>query len=84
MKDPRFNSPRWGEGTSPFLNIFRDEAGLVTLRKLILRLGRQRFGPHPTQKQREKLECMIDLDRMERIVDRLLSATSWSDLLATP
>jgi hypothetical protein len=50
----------------------------------LLRLGRQRFGRPAGRRQKARLEALTDLDDLERIRDRLLRATSWADLLATP
>jgi hypothetical protein len=52
-------------------------------RAMILRLGRQRFKKGATRKQKTALEANTDLARLERIIDRLLTAASWDDLLAT-
>jgi hypothetical protein len=57
--------------------------GLKMLRGTISRLGEKKFGTAPTKKQRATLEGIDDLARLERISDRLLTATSWADLLAT-
>jgi hypothetical protein len=52
-------------------------------RKDIRRLAQKRFGPadEPTL---SRLEAITDMDRLERIFDRLLEATDWQDLLDTP
>jgi hypothetical protein len=42
----------------------------------LLRLGRKRFG--------QALKAIRDLDRLDRLVDRLLEASSWEQFLATP
>ena len=61
------------------------EKGRVeTMQRLILRLGRQHFAKAATKKQQAELARIADLARLERICDRLLTATSWTDLLATP
>jgi hypothetical protein len=56
----------------------------TALHEVIVALGRQRFGKAASQKQRAELDALTDLPRLERMRDRLLTATSWSDLLATP
>jgi predicted transposase YdaD len=50
-------------------------------RKVLFRLGRIRFGrlDKPT---RANIEAIDDLDRLERLSERVLNATSWADLLA--
>jgi hypothetical protein len=54
---------------------------LKQARKLLIRLGRLRFGrlDKPT---RARIESMDDLERLEHLSERLLTATSWDDLLA--
>jgi hypothetical protein len=52
-------------------------------RKLIQRVGRQRFGA-PDAAAEGTLAAIDDRDRLERIADRLFDAASWADLLATP
>jgi hypothetical protein len=64
-------------------------AGMVAgqakaLRQTILHLGRQRFGRPPTRRQYTAATALTNLSRLERISQRLLDATSWADLLATP
>jgi hypothetical protein len=48
----------------------------------ILRLGTKKFGPvsHETE---AALRAIQDRARLERILDRILDATSWADLIAT-
>jgi predicted transposase YdaD len=50
---------------------------------ILLRLGRKRFDlPDPASTA--ALEAITDLDRLERMSERLLEVTSWQELLATP
>jgi hypothetical protein len=53
-------------------------------KKTILRLGQRRFGAAADTAVATQLEAITDLARLDRIVDRLLDATSWQDLLDTP
>jgi predicted transposase YdaD len=50
-------------------------------RKLLIRLGRLRFGrlAKPTRAQ---IEAIDDLERLDHLSERVLTATSWDDLLA--
>ncbi len=50
-------------------------------RRLILRLGPIRLGS-PTERDREAIEAVGDLDRLERLSEGLLAASSWAELLA--
>jgi hypothetical protein len=82
----------WNVLKSPYLEELREkvraegrtEGRAEELRKLVLRLGRQRFGKAANRKQKAQLEALTDLAHLERIGDRLLTAASWADLLSTP
>jgi predicted transposase YdaD len=50
--------------------------------RLLLRLGRQRFGAADAATE-AALQAIRDLDRLERLADVVLTATSWQELLAT-
>ncbi|HEV3437441.1 MAG TPA: DUF4351 domain-containing protein [Gemmata sp.] len=52
-------------------------------RSLVLRFGAKRFGRVPAVVE-SALHAISDLGRLERISDRILEATDWNDLLATP
>jgi hypothetical protein len=60
-----------------------EEGEEIRAKKDILRLGQERFG-RPDESTTAKLNGMNDLDRLDRVIGRLLSATSWQDLLDTP
>ena len=49
-------------------------------RRLILRLGQIRFGP-PAEEIRKAIESIEDVDRLERLGDRLIVVASWAELL---
>ncbi len=64
------------------------EKGLIEGRvegrvEALLRLGRIRWGD-PKEAQRQDLERIVDIDRLERMTERLLQAGSWQELLETP
>lgn len=77
---------------SPYLEELREKARTEAriegrtgaLREILLRLGRQRFGKAASRKQKAQLEALTALTHLERIRDRLLTAASWADLVATP
>jgi hypothetical protein len=48
---------------------------------LILRQGQSRFGP-PDAQVLTAVEAIQDLERLEQLSDRLLTAASWAELLA--
>ncbi len=84
---------RWNMQTSPFWDEIRAEGraqgreqgreeGKVTgARALLLRQGRRKFGRAPTRKQREELEAVADLTRLEEMGERLFDVGSWGELL---
>jgi hypothetical protein len=53
---------------------------LKGIRKTLIRQGRIRFG-RLDKGSRARIEAIDDLDRLELLSERLLSATSWADLL---
>ena len=52
-------------------------------RRILLRLGTRRFGP-PDSATAAALGALADVERVERMTEQLLDATSWADVLATP
>ncbi len=62
----------------------KTEGQVETLRETVSQLGRQRFGKAASRKQKTQLNAIADVDRLERIRNRILTAASWDDLLATP
>ena len=60
------------------------EEGKIEARQVVLlRLGERRFGP-PGPDARAALNCISDLNRLDRLIDQLLDASNWDELLATP
>lgn len=63
-----------------------DEGREAEAKRLILRIGGRRFGS-PDESVKAKLSAITeDLDRLERMMDRLAdgAAASWQDVLDTP
>ncbi len=58
----------------------REEGRIEQTRKIILRQGKRKFGK-PTAAIAAVIEGTDDLHRLERLSDRLLTASSWQDLL---
>ena len=59
--------------------------GIGELRRshqMLLRLGQQKFGS-ATAATQKRLEAIDDLARLDRLIDAILTATSWKELLAT-
>jgi hypothetical protein len=57
-----------------------EEGAIKHTRELILRLGRKQLGD-PTDKQKNKLQAIDDLERLDRIAEKVLTAKSWDALL---
>ena len=49
----------------------------------LLRLGQRRFGA-PSIAAEAALRAITDVERLARLIDRLLDASSWEELLSTP
>jgi hypothetical protein len=52
-------------------------------RNVLLIQGRKKFGPPPPDRE-AALAAITDRARLERMAERILDATGWDDLLATP
>lgn len=50
-------------------------------RATLLRLGARRWGP-PEQTARQRLEAIRDLAQLQELIDRVLDAPGWQELLA--
>ena len=60
----------------------RSEGRSEGLVAVLIRLGTKRFGP-PTTTLVVELKQITDNERLERLMDRILDAVSWDDLLAS-
>jgi hypothetical protein len=67
-----------GPGLSVYTNATR-----YALQRVLLKLGRKRFGPYPPEVE-DAVENLGDDERLCDMVERVVDATSWDDLLATP
>ena len=57
-----------------------EEGQARVARRIILRLGRKRFGD-AGDAVRSRLEAISDLERLESLGDRLLIVSGWDELL---
>ncbi len=64
------------EGLAEGMTVGRAEG----LRLSVAHLGRKKFGP-PSPEQEATLNAITDPARLEALVDRVLDATSWDELL---
>jgi predicted transposase YdaD len=78
LKDSSFYQVLLKEGREVGLR----EGEMKGVRKSIFRQGRIRFGRLP-RTTRAAIDAIDDPDRLERHSERVLTATSWDDLLAT-
>jgi hypothetical protein len=60
-----------------------EEGQIRSSHRILLRQGRNLFGPPEAAVERE-LKSIRDLERLDRITLEILTAKSWSELLATP
>jgi hypothetical protein len=74
-----FNKMRAMQMTETYQFIL-DEGAVKHTRSLILRLGREQIG-EPSEKQKNKLDTIEDLERLDRIALKVLTAKSWDALL---
>ncbi len=61
----------------------RHEGEAVGAQRILLRQGRKHLG-EPDAATLTLLHSITDMDRLERMGDRIILATSWQDLLQTP
>jgi hypothetical protein len=59
-----------------------DEAIEEGALRLLLRQGRNQFGPDPAAEL--ELKSIHDLDRLDRLADAIFKVKSWQELLSTP
>lgn len=60
-----------------------DEGKEKQARRSILLFGEEKFGPAHTSVH-EQIDAITDLERLERMARRAVTATSWQDILDTP
>lgn len=54
----------------------------VEARQLLLRLGSKRFQGPPNEEQARRLEALSDVEQIEKLAERILDVTTWTELLA--
>ena len=63
--------------------IILDEGEVRGERRTLLRLGRTRFG-QPSPEIEATINAINDIDRLARMLDAILPASSWEEVIATP
>jgi hypothetical protein len=66
---------------SSYYRLLVEEARIKEAQAVLLHLGQIRFGP-PDEPTRTAIESLQDLDRLNRLHERLLTASNWTELLA--
>ena len=61
----------------------REEGQAEALQKTVLRQGKLHIGK-PNKQIVAAVEAITDVDRLERLTEKILQAAKWQDLLATP
>jgi hypothetical protein len=59
----------------------RVEGRIEEGRRLLLRVGEDRFGTGPTPEQRTVIDAITDAERLEDLVIRAVHGDSWAELL---
>ena len=60
-----------------------DEGREEGMQRVLLRQGRRKLG-EPDEATQRLLKSITDLDRLERLGERLLEVSTWAELLQTP
>jgi predicted transposase YdaD len=81
LKDSSFYQLLLKEGREKGLEEGQREGELKEAKRLLVRLGRIRFG-RLAKENRAVIEAIDDLERLEHLSERLFTAKSWDDLLA--
>jgi hypothetical protein len=66
---------------SSYYRLLINEGQIKEARKLVIHFGGMRLGP-PDEATRAAIESINDLDVLERLLDRTLTASDWTQLLA--
>ena len=56
------------------------EGSLEEGRRVLLRLGQKRFGAAPAEAV-QRIEAMTNVGQLEALIDRVLEAEGWNDLM---
>lgn len=82
LLDTIYDGVRVMHDSSAF-ELILEEGAIKEAQRILLRQGQKRLGP-ASEEVAASLKKVKDLDRLDRLADAILSATSWQELLATP
>ena len=60
----------------------RAEGAVEQAKAALLHLGHKKFGP-PDERVQAELSALGDLERLNKLIDRILDVSSWDDLLGS-
>src|SRR5436305_11881636 len=72
-----------GMRESSTYQLILEEGALNHARRLLLRLGTRKFGA-PDEATAAVVNALTDLERLDRLAERVSEASSWAELLAAP
>ena len=68
---------------SSAFELYEEKGRVEECHRVLLRQGRSRFGAADAASE-TALRAIEDIDRLERMVDAVMTAQSWQELLAIP
>ena len=71
----------WWRESSAY-RVIVEEGRVTEARRLIIALGTERLGP-PSVTDVRMIEAIDDVDALERLARRVLTASTWQELLAS-
>lgn len=88
LRFPRLLTFQWFQGESAMkesdtYQYILEQGGAKEAHKFLLRLGRKKFG-EADENVRMMVESITDIERIERMGERVLDVASWQELLQTP
>ncbi len=72
------------EEDSVTFEVFMARGQVREARKMVLRMGRIKFGQPADPETEAALNRMTNLEQLEALGDRLIQVSTWQELLATP
>jgi predicted transposase YdaD len=73
-----------GMEESSTYQLIKSRGAIAEARTILLRQGKVKFGQPASESTARAIEAIADLSRLEALAERLLTASSWEELLAQP